>query len=397
MSLFAFLSNVFTLRTEMTGICPVTGQSGIAHSPNGKHFNGGGQTKHSSGEDCRDRDVEGTDSHEWIKPEETDSRSPCPALNTLANHGYLPRNGTDISIRLLVDALVAAYALTLPLAILLAAGGFLLLLVREHPFSWPFMKISLQDLAKHNAIEHDASLAHDDADGAKFAPSPVNHTLLAALIEDVPGYNTRISESELLIMSAQDIASARVHREAAYDQPLDPMHAEIARGEMAIVLGMFSQTGLQQKVGIPVEWLREWIAENRLPAEWLAQEKKEKTGLIATVMRSRAIRNEMNRLHAGGTDGLGRRFVDTLTQKESGLRAIDLHSRQTSGSSSILSVGPDSLFEHGSSGGISSSVSSIRSSSSAGSFMSRAAYEDHKNGVKKLDGLPYLSVEMARR
>lgn len=28
-------------------------------------------------------------SHEWCPPQEGDSRSPCPALNTLANHGYL--------------------------------------------------------------------------------------------------------------------------------------------------------------------------------------------------------------------------------------------------------------------------------------------------------------------
>lgn len=26
----------------------------------------------------------------------TDSRSPCPALNALANHGYLPRDGKNI-------------------------------------------------------------------------------------------------------------------------------------------------------------------------------------------------------------------------------------------------------------------------------------------------------------
>ena len=30
-------------------------------------------------------------------PGPTDSRSPCPALNALANHGYLPRDGKNIS------------------------------------------------------------------------------------------------------------------------------------------------------------------------------------------------------------------------------------------------------------------------------------------------------------
>ncbi|KAF5327643.1 hypothetical protein D9619_004133 [Psilocybe cf. subviscida] len=31
--------------------------------------------------------------HPWIAPGKDDIRGPCPGLNTLANHGYLPRNG----------------------------------------------------------------------------------------------------------------------------------------------------------------------------------------------------------------------------------------------------------------------------------------------------------------
>jgi hypothetical protein len=31
-------------------------------------------------------------------------RSPCPALNSLANHGFLPRNGKDISVPHLIKA-----------------------------------------------------------------------------------------------------------------------------------------------------------------------------------------------------------------------------------------------------------------------------------------------------
>ena len=29
------------------------------------------------------------ETHEWRAPQEGDSRAPCPALNALANHGYL--------------------------------------------------------------------------------------------------------------------------------------------------------------------------------------------------------------------------------------------------------------------------------------------------------------------
>jgi len=41
-----------------------------------------------------------------------DSRSPCPALNALANHGYLPRDGKNISPNVLQRA-VQVYSLTL--------------------------------------------------------------------------------------------------------------------------------------------------------------------------------------------------------------------------------------------------------------------------------------------
>ena len=30
-----------------------------------------------------------SDAHAYIEPAATDSRSPCPALNALANHGYV--------------------------------------------------------------------------------------------------------------------------------------------------------------------------------------------------------------------------------------------------------------------------------------------------------------------
>jgi hypothetical protein len=35
-------------------------------------------------------------------------RSPCPGLNSMANHGFLPRNGRNISIPVLVKACLGA-------------------------------------------------------------------------------------------------------------------------------------------------------------------------------------------------------------------------------------------------------------------------------------------------
>jgi hypothetical protein len=38
-----------------------------------------------------------TSQYRYQPPGPNDSRSPCPALNALANHGYLPRDGKNIS------------------------------------------------------------------------------------------------------------------------------------------------------------------------------------------------------------------------------------------------------------------------------------------------------------
>ncbi|KAG6614069.1 Aromatic peroxygenase [Phytophthora cinnamomi] len=43
-------------------------------------------------------------------------RSPCPALNVLANHGYIPRDGKNVTPLLLQEALVEVYNLDLSLA-----------------------------------------------------------------------------------------------------------------------------------------------------------------------------------------------------------------------------------------------------------------------------------------
>jgi hypothetical protein len=43
--------------------------------------------------------------YKYQAPGPNDSRSPCPALNALANHGYLPRDGKDISPDVLQRAL----------------------------------------------------------------------------------------------------------------------------------------------------------------------------------------------------------------------------------------------------------------------------------------------------
>ncbi|KAG8406889.1 hypothetical protein J3459_018571 [Metarhizium acridum] len=64
----------------------------------------------------------------WKAAGPDDSRSPCPMVNTLANHGYLPHNGRNLSVKHFGDAVVEALNTvpaygTRPASVFLKAGA----------------------------------------------------------------------------------------------------------------------------------------------------------------------------------------------------------------------------------------------------------------------------------
>ena len=65
------------------------------------------------------------------------------------------------------------------------------------------------------------------------------------------------------------MARARIRREAER-KPIDKLHVRfrIAEGEMATVLGIW-EVKAKDKVGIPVDFLKQWIGEERLPYGWM--------------------------------------------------------------------------------------------------------------------------------
>ncbi|KAH9916790.1 uncharacterized protein B0H18DRAFT_938989 [Fomitopsis serialis] len=219
--------------------------------------------------------VTGAESHDYCPPQADDSRSPCPALNTLANHGYLPRDGKCITPAVLVHALRAGYHLSLPLAWFLTHGGFYLLGQRRK-------RICLRDLSRHNCIEHNASLVHPDvAYRDEYAPVDVHLHML----EDLLRYST-----DGKLMTPDDVARVRVVREAEYAIPMDKVHAEIARGEMAIPPAPPPPAALP---GVPNHMLRVWMHEERLPDGWTPYHR---VGLLHTIRMATRLRRSMRAL-----------------------------------------------------------------------------------------------------
>lgn len=97
---------------------------------------------------------------EYIAPKEGDSRSACPMLNAMANHGILPHDGKNITFTDLNTKVRQTFNF---------APSFCFFVPK---FSADFLNKSywkdtfdLEELSLHadNAIEHDASLTRQDA------------------------------------------------------------------------------------------------------------------------------------------------------------------------------------------------------------------------------------------
>lgn len=115
--------------------------------------------------------------HQWLPPKKTDSRSPCPALNTAANHNYLPRNGRNLTIRTIATGIKECYNISWGLAFMLTVGGFIMLRLNGIGRGWINPMIDLEELAAHNVLEHNASLTRLDFDEVdpKSLSSRVHH------------------------------------------------------------------------------------------------------------------------------------------------------------------------------------------------------------------------------
>jgi len=203
---------------------------------------------------------------------------------------YLPllsnRDGKKLSPWSIQRGLRACYGLSAPLALFLTFLSFAI-----------FKRIrciDLHEIGKHDMIEHDASLVHlDTPDGEEFAPTNIDQNLVDELMNDVQRKEEGSDGTESL-MNIDDVARARIRREKAC-RPINKVHQEIARGEMAIILGVW-ETISKDRVGIPTKWVREWIGHETLPDGWRPTHKQ---GLWNTIQRSKAIRMAVEEMRKG--------------------------------------------------------------------------------------------------
>lgn len=195
-----------------------------------------------------------------------------------------------------MNGLIEGYGLHWLFAWFLTFGGFFLIL------QWG--PVSLHDLRRHYwapskfGVEHNASLVHNNIeDGEEYAPWNVDHDLYDELVKDAKTLHTASGEEKYL--DATDTARARVRREKSC-AVLDAVHAEIARGEMAIALNLFSDEQNGGPPGsIPVRWMHDWLKHEMIPRGWTRPSKP--LGISPVKAMAGKIKSEMDRLRSEGT------------------------------------------------------------------------------------------------
>ncbi|KAH0579604.1 hypothetical protein H2248_002456 [Termitomyces sp. 'cryptogamus'] len=237
------------------------------------------------------------DSFSFVQPKPGFSRSPCPALNALANHGYIPRNGTNISFWTLFGAIRHVYNLSFPLAMLLTTVGYitsgtlsllpakqselshndtLLTIITRflpHP-SWTLNLASLCITGPYS-IAHDASLVHKDVPGSMADPALVAQLLTLAHHKQSSPYNTSLSipiKSKYRDgLTLCDLGCLHAEREDALPptHKLNKLHEQVALGECGLAWCVMRTHDEDPEQGtIPVRVLEQWFGEERLPDGW---------------------------------------------------------------------------------------------------------------------------------
>lgn len=144
---------------------------------------------------------------EYVAPKEGDSRSACPMINAMANHGILPHDGKNISFRELNTKIHQTFNF---------APSFCFFVPK---FAADFMnksywsdRFDLEELSKHNAIEHDASLTRQDAALVPDQGKPdleLVHELLKGATGSMPDGSPLLTKPDLSLALAKRRAEAK--------------------------------------------------------------------------------------------------------------------------------------------------------------------------------------------
>ncbi|KAF8809849.1 hypothetical protein BYT27DRAFT_7007632, partial [Phlegmacium glaucopus] len=273
--------------------------------------------------------------HRFRPRQPSDSRSPCPALNTLANHSFIPHSGKALTFSQLVKALVLVYNISYTLAFLLASAAFLtcgklsfdsyhgpLSMRRRRSsqdnevrrsritdlslhliscarslatriFRHPSWTLDLQSLSQRGyfMIAHDGSFVHPDGiPSTSPDPSRVDRLLRrASTARDSQGdFKGGLDFKDIVHIHAENVRAAR--------PMLSVYHKQISLGECSLLWEILRERsdprGEPLIEVIPTCRLQQWLGDEQLPDGWWEIRPRKTVGLL----QARKTANEIARL-----------------------------------------------------------------------------------------------------
>ncbi|KAG7387871.1 hypothetical protein PHYBOEH_008111 [Phytophthora boehmeriae] len=175
----------------------------------------------------------------------TYSRSPCPAVNTLANHGYLPRNGRNITKSMMKAAIMDIFNMANDSAT-----------TQVSPLPEVF---ALDFLSTHDFIEHDASLVRADLYYG-FDPMTVD----LALAED---FLARDDGAGMINTTA--VARARTDRETVGQAENPEYSLSASLKQTAFLQAALLLLALGEGPGISVDHARSFLVDEQIPNDFV--------------------------------------------------------------------------------------------------------------------------------
>lgn len=193
------------------------------------------------------------DTNAFIPPGEIENsiRGPCPGLNILANHGYIPRNGRNISATAAIEAQMAAFNFDQASAASPIAGA-LSVSTTGHADTF-----NLDDLARPGA-DRDGDLSRADryfGDNISF-----NQTIWSSVMRHWP-------DGAVTFSQAAGARAARL-RDAAAENPEFSQPEAAASGSFTQLAGVLCAFGgSAADGGARRDWINASFVEERLPYE----------------------------------------------------------------------------------------------------------------------------------
>ena len=213
--------------------------------------------------------------HPWIPAHQIpgSSRSPCPLLNTLSNHGFSPRSGKNISMTDFNTAMICVLNLAPDFANLLTATNFALLKLIPDEDGFTEETIDLETLNNYTTgAEHDASLSKEDRHlsirqgrfaegGTPLGPIVPSSRLIDELMSDLPGP----------YLTTKSLGLARVRRTraslASGAPPLNEQARTASFKDAGILLQVFGRGGGGERRALK-RHVGEWLRNERFPQGW---------------------------------------------------------------------------------------------------------------------------------